>query len=147
MPQTYIWVHEDALSLNHPVFKSAGDTARAVFIWDEAYFKQQAYSLKRLTFIYECLIDLQEDVEVYHGDTETVVRSLFAEGGPDGTLYVADTPNPVFLNIAAKLESYVSVKIVENTPFIEAPDDVDMTRFFRFWNRSRKSAFGFKPSA
>lgn len=30
-----IWVHEGALSLDNPVFKAAGEGAKAVFIWYE----------------------------------------------------------------------------------------------------------------
>jgi len=154
MPQPYIWVHEDALSRNHLVFETAGENARAVFIWDSAYFERQAYSLKRLTFIYECLIDMQQggadgaklNLEVFHGDTETILREFcISEGQENNPLYMADTPNLVFLKIANKLGQDIPVEMVKNSPFIEVPDDVDMTRFFRFWNRSRRSALGFEP--
>ncbi len=140
MSQSYIWLHEDSLSLDHPVFSHASEPSCAVFIWDDAYFERQNYSLKRLTFIYECLIGLQERVAVYQGDTETLLRNICV----DGKLYVADTPNPIFLEIIGKIAQNNVVEIVKDKPFINAPDDVDMTRFFRFWNRSRKSAFGFE---
>ena len=140
MSQSYIWLHEDSLSLDHPVFSHAGEPSCAVFIWDDAYFERQNYSLKRLTFIYECLIGLQERVVVYQGDTETLLRNICA----DRKIYVADTPNPIFLEIIGKLAQDNVVEIVKDKPFINAPDDVDMTRFFRFWNRSRKSALGFE---
>lgn len=154
MPQTYIWVHEDALNWDHPVFKPNSqelherEDKTAVFIWDSAYFEAQAYSLKRLTFIYECLIDMQADdmkIDLYQGDTETVLRGLLGDVNEGGTLCFADTPNPAFLEIAENLKQDFPVAIIKDTPFIETSDDVDMTRFFRFWNRSRKSAFGFKP--
>lgn len=163
-PQSIIWMHEDALSFHHPVFQIAGETRhkiRAVFVWDSAYFARQDYSLKRLTFIYECLIDLQsqQDIansdmqfEVFSGDTQTVLAGLIniendvraqLKAPSAADLYLADTPNPTFLDIANGLTQAATVEIIPNVPFIDTPDNVDMTRFFRFWNRSRRSALGF----
>jgi len=160
MPQKFIWVHEDALTYHHPVFEVAAEAdkaARAIFVWDATYFERQNYSLKRLTFIYECLVDLRKQesetpIEIFCGDTQTVLAGLTEQAAEDksaqnaygkAALFLADTPNPAFLAIADKLSQNMSVEIVQNVSFIEAPDDVDMTRFFRFWNRSRRSALGF----
>lgn len=140
MIQNFIWIHEDALSLEHPVFEAAGEGAKVFFIWDAAYFEQNAYSLKRLAFLYDGLIDL--DIDVYAGETQTTLRRLCA----GGVLFMPDTPNMHFLSIAKSVQDEMRVVSIENTPFIEPPDDVDMTRFFRFWNRSRKSALGDKSA-
>jgi len=158
MPQTYIWMHEDALGRHHPVFEAISSEScsaeadgpirpRVIFIWDKSYFEAQAYSLKRLTFIYECLIDVQRDtfeVEIYQGDTANILREIITDAGEGAVLRMADTPNVTFLKIVESLRQDFPVEIIKDTPFIEPPDDVDMTRFFRFWNRSRRSAFGFK---
>ena len=151
-----IWMHEDALTYHHPVFQAAGEAGRnlrAVFVWDSAYFQLQGYSLKRLTFIYECLIDLQRqnsdagngiNLDVFSGDMQSVLAKLMRvnDRSEAAKLYLAGTPNPIFLDIANSLAQKYPVKIIPNRPFIDAPDDVDMTRFFRFWNRSRRSALG-----
>jgi len=143
-PQNFIWIHENAMSVNHPVFKAAGGNAHAFFIWDKGYFEQNAYSLKRLTFLYETLIDMP--ITVYAGDTATTLRHLCENQDDNSILYVPETPDAYVLKVIDKIQLDISVQIIQDKPFIEVSDDVDMARFFRFWNRSRKSALGFEPS-
>ena len=126
-----IWLHEDALRADHPVFKVAGEAAEAVFIWDDAYFQAQGYSLKRLVFIYEVLTDL--NITCLKGETEAVLKD-YAKGR---AIFVPKTPNPAFQNIISRLDS---VTLVPDTPLVIVPDDVDLKRFFRFWNKAKKSA-------
>jgi len=126
-----IWLHEDALRADHPVFKAAGEGAEAVFIWDDAYFKSEGYSLKRLVFIYELLDDL--NITCLKGDTEVVLNS-YANGRD---IFVPSTPNPKFKAIIASLDG---AAIIPDFPMVIVPDDVDLRRFFRFWNKAKKSA-------
>ncbi|WP_409432227.1 hypothetical protein ACJ3XI_08380 [Litorimonas sp. RW-G-Af-16] len=129
-----IWIHEDAMRADHPVVFQAGEQAEAVFIWDAAYFEAQGYSAKRLVFIYECLMDLP--VVLYVGETETALRELVS----GGRLFVPTTPNPYFNTILDNLSGDIDVTQVPDIPLVIAPDDVDLKRFFRFWNKVRKSA-------
>lgn len=126
-----IWLHEEALRVDHPVFKAAGEGAEAVFIWDDAYFKSEGYSLKRLVFIYELLADL--NITCLKGETQAVLRG-YAQGRD---IFVPKTPNPRFKAIMASL---VGVSVIPDTPLVIVPDDVDLRRFFRFWNKAKKSA-------
>ena len=126
-----IWLHEDALRVDHPVFKAAGEGAEAVFIWDDAYFQSEGYSLKRLVFIYELLADL--NITCLKGETEAVLKSY----GRGREIFVPETPNPIFKAI---IESLDSASIIPDTPLVIVADDVDLRRFFRFWNKAKKSA-------
>jgi len=54
---TLIWVHEDAITLDHPVSQAAGPHAQAIFIWDTEEHDRRNYSAKRRVFIYECAQD------------------------------------------------------------------------------------------
>lgn len=126
-----IWLHEDALRADHPVFKSAGAGAEAVFIWDDAYFQSEGYSLKRLVFIYELLADL--NITCLKGETETVLKD-YAQGRK---IFVPKTPNPKFKEI---IDSLDDAAIIPDIPLVIVPDDVDLKRFFRFWNKAKKSA-------
>ena len=126
-----IWLHEDALRRDHPVVKAAGEGTETIFIWDDAYFKSEGYSLKRLVFIYELLAGL--NITCLKGETEAVLKA-YAEGRE---IFVPETPNPKFKVIIDRLDS---VSIIPDTPLVIVPDDVDLRRFFRFWNKAKKSA-------
>jgi len=60
-----IWVHGDNLSPHNPVLRANPETP-AIFIWDDALLKDWRISLKRITFIYECLLELP--VTIRRGD-------------------------------------------------------------------------------
>ncbi|WP_371398036.1 hypothetical protein [Fretibacter rubidus] len=129
-----IWIHEDALRADHPVFAAAGTDAQVVFIWDDAYFTAQGYSFKRLVFIYECLLDLP--VILCKGDMATVLSGLIE--GRD--LYVPTTPNPDYQTVAAVLSKTTKVHYISETPLTFIETEPDMKRFFRYWNKAKKSA-------
>ena len=136
-----IWLHEDALRGDHPIFKAAGEGAEAVFIWDDDYFKSEGYSLKRLVFIYELLTDL--NVTCLKGETAQALKAY----AQDRDIWIPETPNPVFKAIITELkDSHKVLKdshkvtCVPDVPLVIVPDDVDLGRFFRFWNKAKKSA-------
>ena len=127
-----IWVHEDALSQSHPVFSAARDAKDALFIWDNEYFKSQGYTVKRLLFIYECLLEM--DVKIIQGDTAQILSDFC-----NGQIFTAHTPNPYFLKIIEALGKAGSkITIIEDTPFSQMPMNAEMGRFFQFWNKGRK---------
>jgi len=126
-----IWVHEDALRDDHPV-RAAASNARAVFIWDEDYFRAQNYSAKRLIFIAECLADM--NVDVFKGETKEVLRQL-----SDGAeIFTAATPNPEYLKIIDALNIHVS----DDIPLARIDPHADLGRFFRYWKKAGKSVMG-----
>jgi len=137
MSAPIIWVHEDALRQSHPVFSRAG-VAKSYFVWDNEYFKHQNYTAKRLLFIYECLLEM--DVTIIEGKTEAVLREL-----SEGEIHTAKTINPYFKNILKNLAVNADVHITPDELFSQIPYDTDMGRFFRFWNKGRKSMM--KPNA
>ena len=126
-----IWLHEDALRMDHPVFKAAGEGAETIFIWDDAYFQSEGYSVKRLVFIYELLAGL--NITCLKGETQTVLNS-YANGR---VIFVPETPNPKFKAIISGLDG---VTTTPDVPLVIVADDVDLRRFFRFWNKAKKSA-------
>lgn len=128
----FIWVHEDALGDNHPVFGSAGHEARAVFVWDESYLRRQGYSVKRLTFLLECLRDI--DVEIYKGQTQTVLREL----SNGAQIFTGSTPNPEFREIIDALD----ITVVADVPLARIDAHTDLGRFFRYWKKAGKSVMG-----
>lgn len=124
-----IWVHEDTLRDNHPVRAEAGENARAVFVWDAAYFRAQGYTAKRLVFIVECLADMS--AEVFQGDTRTILAEL-AQGA---AIYTSATPNPAFRDIIDAL----NITAINETPLARLDAHADLGRFFRYWKKAGKS--------
>jgi hypothetical protein len=136
MTHSIIWLHDEALRLTHPVFATAPACADAVFIWDDTYLKNSGYSLKRLIFIYETLCTVP--IDIIHGDTLTMLRTLAAT-----SLYIPYSPNPFVQNIISELSAIMEVHVVQDVPFVRVSEDIDVTRFFKYWKRAEQSALMF----
>ncbi len=65
MTYPVVWVHGDVLSPYGPALKVYPD-APAIWVWDDALIEEWQLSLKRITFIYECLLELP--VVIRRGD-------------------------------------------------------------------------------
>ncbi len=133
-----IWLHEDMLRATHPVFAQSDKAATAIFIWDDAYFDAAGYSLKRRVFLYETLCQLP--VDIYRGDTASCIGQCAQEMGAE-TILTGTTPNPVLQNIMQKLGATYQLKRIEDEPFVNLDGPADLKRFFRYWNKARKTAF------
>jgi hypothetical protein len=131
-----VWLHEDALDANHPVFDGAGPGARAVFIWDDAYLQHMDYGFKRLVFIYESL--LESNAEIVRGDLVDCLSRLARAHG--GRIHVPETPNPRLRQVLGQLRGEFEIEIVAARPFVTLPREPDLRRFFRYWNKARGAA-------
>lgn len=131
---TLIWVHEDAMTLDHPVVQAAGADARAIFIWDTDEHDRRDYSAKRRVFIYECAHDL--NIPIYAGDPHEVLKAL-ADGG---NIYTASTPDPYINAKISDLRDEIEVITIDAPELAQIPANTDTGRFFRFWNRAKKTA-------
>jgi len=128
-----IWVHEDALRPDHPVFLDSRDATRA-FIFDNASLAQQRYSLKRLQFITETLIEM--NVPIYRGDTCACLKALAAEAGAK-RIRMADSPDPAVAQCATNLRKTLDVVEIKDDPFLPELDG-EFARFFKFWDKVKK---------
>lgn len=126
-----VWVHADALSRQHPVFAAAPEDARAIYVWDADDLAQRDWSLKRCVFVLECLADM--NVEVLQGLSVDVLGAIRAD-----RIFTSATPDPHRLNVIDVLGSRIVV--VPSDPFVTVPEGTDMGRFFRYWNKARRSA-------
>lgn len=129
-----IWVHEDAITLDHPAVSAAGHGARPVFIWDTAEHDRRNYSFKRRVFIYECAHDL--DVPIYAGNPFEILTAL-ARGK---AVYAAGSPSPYINGVLSDLRDTQDVVVIDAPRLAHIPANTDTGRFFRFWNRAKKSA-------
>ena len=137
MIKRIIWLHDKALSQNHPVFDNMNEGAKAIYIWDEEFFKKRPYSFKRLVFIYETLCQLQ--IEVIKGDTLEVLKSFKPE-----KIITPFTTDTQINNLVEQLSKVFSVKIVEEKPFVNIGSGYEFNRFFKYWNKAKKHRFSDK---
>ncbi len=129
-----IWLHEEALRITHPVFKAAPAGAQAVFVWDDAYFRETNHSLKRLIFTYETLCELP--IDILHGDTLDIVRTL-----APSRIHMPATSNPLILKTMDGLRSAFSSETIEDETFALIKHPKDCLRFFPYWKKAEKNAF------
>jgi hypothetical protein len=130
-----IWLHDDMLGARHPIFEAAGQAAKIVFVWDNDYFKAMNYSAKRLVFLYETLCELE--CEIIAGKAHNVIHALITEHKID-KIFTPYSPNPAHQKVMA---GFKDIQIIEDIPFVKMPSGIVFPRFFRYWNKAKKTAF------
>ena len=139
-----VWLHEGALRLTHPVFAASGPDATTIFIWDRDRLAASYVGINRQLFIYETLAEMSESrsLDIHEGRAEKVVPRLAAQAGA-GRVLVPSSPDPALrAEIGAIRHAAPDLEIVEieETPFVTMAKTTDLGRFFRYWNKARKSA-------
>ncbi|MFM9107147.1 MAG: hypothetical protein ACKOWF_10685, partial [Chloroflexota bacterium] len=108
----------------------------AIFVFDDAVLARYQVALKRIAFIYECLLDLP--VVIRRGDPVREIRS-FAQQHGAGVVATTPSPAPGFAAVVRGLEPELRVDFCEDEPFV--PDlDYDLARFSRYWRRAERHA-------
>jgi hypothetical protein len=132
--KTLVWLHPDCLSLEHPgLLPYRG--AEAVFVFDEGEIEAEQWSLKRIAFLYESLLELPVTIE--RGD---VVERLLARD-VERIVTVASV-NPRFGEQVRQLERVRKVEVLPAVAFVDYRGSVDLKRFSRYWKRVEGVVFG-----
>lgn len=134
MLRELIWVHDKALNKELIVQQNPDEQSRALFIWDDNYFQNSAYSLKRLIFIYETLC--QMPLTIVKADTFDLIKSLAP--AKIKTFYTADTSIKQMID---KLSSIYEVEIIKPKSFVSITSSHEFKRFFTYWNSAKNTAF------
>jgi hypothetical protein len=129
-----VWLHEGCLSPHHPALQ-AHPTAPALFVFDEDYLRREGYTLKRIAFIYECLLDLP--VTIRKGQTIPLLRAFAREHAAE-RIVTSETVCPWHRQILAA----VAAETLPLPALIHHPGPFDLTRFSRFWRKAEKFAYG-----
>ena len=132
-----IWLHEEALGRKHPIFDAASPGSTPVFVWDSQHFQQSFAGPKRQSWIYQRLGQL--NLNVYQGKTIETLLALIDEKKAE-RLLVPSFNNHLLGQIVDKMGARCPVLIVEDRPFVRLESEPDLKRFFRFWNKAKKSA-------
>jgi len=126
-----IWVHADCLHPRSPAF-AAFPGAPAVFVWDDDELRRTGWTLKRIGFVYECLLDLP--VTIRRGDPVAEVRRFAEEHGASSIVTMA-TPDP---HLQAQTLA-LNAQILPVEPFADIKGPVDLGRFSRYWRKAESA--------
>ena len=137
MTKQIIWIHGDCLSPDNPALQEYPD-APAIWVWDDALIEEWQLSLKRLTFIYECLLELP--VEIRRGNVAQEILAFAKEHNAD-LVATADSPSPRFHQICDEIERSLKLEVFEVEPFFDYDGYIDLKRFSRYWKVAEKYVF------
>lgn len=139
MKKPIIWVHGDCLSPKNPALQTYPD-APAIWVWDDALLAEWQISLKRIVFIYECLLELP--VTIRRGDVAREVAAFAKEHDADGVATV-ESPSPRFETICDRIEEALSldIEVWSPEPFVNYDGYIDLKRFSRYWRVAQQYVF------
>ena len=133
MADQLLLVHDKALRFGLDACE-VSERFKAIHIWDDEYYRAQRYSLKRLVFIYETLLDLP--LEIIHGKTLDI---LSEENFDD--IVIPYSGDQALKNLFSKIEKIKTVHYLFETSFVNLDRTVEFKRFFKYWNQAKKTAF------
>ncbi|MCX5940277.1 MAG: hypothetical protein NTX18_04505 [Cyanobium sp. LacPavin_0818_WC50_MAG_67_9] len=122
MLKPVLWMHGEAMGPANPALV-AHPGAPAVFVFDRELIVQAGLSLKRLGFLYECLLELP--VTLRHGDVAEEVLAFARRHGADGVVTTAAV-DPRFAQLRERIAAQLPVQVLEPAPFVELPEPVDL---------------------
>ncbi|MCL1472108.1 hypothetical protein [Argonema antarcticum] len=133
-----VWVHGDCLSPDNPGLEKHPD-APAIWVWDDALLEEWQIGLKRIAFIYECLLELP--VVIRRGNVAVEVVAFAKEHNAD-LVVTAESPSPRFDAICHEIERSVQVEVLAVDRFLEYDGYIDLKRFSRYWKVAERYLFG-----
>jgi hypothetical protein len=137
MSKQIIWIHGDCLSPKNLALEEYPDTP-AIWVWDDDLLAEWQISLKRITFIYECLLELP--VVIRRGDVETEVLAFAKEHNATQVVTV-DSPSPRFDAICSSIEKSLELEVFDVETFFDYDGFIDLKRFSRYWKVAEQYVF------
>ncbi|MEM9187138.1 MAG: hypothetical protein AAGB00_11650 [Planctomycetota bacterium] len=132
MPDTICWLHDEMLRAD---VIPAGTPS--LFVFDEAWIADERLSLKRVVFMYECLLEIP-GVEIREGDVVTEVEQFAADHGA-ATVVTQASPLPRIKRQLVRLaDAGLTVDAGPPEPIASLPDGADLKRFSRYWRKVEK---------
>jgi deoxyribodipyrimidine photo-lyase len=143
-----LWIHGEALGPANPALRSHPGRP-ALFVFDAELIAGRPatsgvqdvdpspLSLKRLAFLYECLLELP--VTIRWGEVAEEVLAFARRNGADGVV-TSQAVDPRFERIRARIAATLPVQVLEPEPFLplaEPPErPFDLGRFSRWWRQA-----------
>ncbi|MFN6034427.1 MAG: hypothetical protein ACK48B_10375, partial [Dolichospermum sp.] len=129
MTKPIVWVNGDCLSPYNPALQEYPQ-APALWVWDDALIAKWHIGLKRLTFIYECLLELP--VEIRRGNVAAEVLA-FAQEHNTNHVVTTDSPSPLFSDICDPIEKSAQLEVFAVVRFFEVDGCMEFPRFSGSW--------------
>jgi len=147
-----LWIHAEALGPANAALRTHPQRP-AVFVFDPAAAEEEPWGLKRLVFIYECLLELP--VTIRAGDPVTQLLAFVARCGADGVV-TTRAVDPRLRAITARLAERVPLAVLEPEPLLPADPEPagvglasatqagepDLRRFSRYWRWAEPRIWG-----
>jgi deoxyribodipyrimidine photo-lyase len=137
-----LWIHGAALGPANPALMTHPGRP-AVFVFNTALIAGagpmagSSLSLKRLGFLYECLLELP--VTLRRGDVAAEVIAFARRHSADGVVTSAAV-DPHFAQLCAAIQTELPLEVLPVEPFVELgdsePGGSDLRRFSRYWRRA-----------
>ena len=129
-----VWVHEEALGPANPALEDYPG-APALFVFDQAWIKQQRISRKRLGFLYECCLELP--VTIRKGDVVEEVLAFARRHRADGVI-TSGAVDPRLNRNAAAIDRQLPLWILDGEPFVDLSRPPRLGRFSRYWREAEQ---------
>ena len=139
MSDLIVLLHEKSLRIPTTVVGLLNKDTKVIYVWDDEYYKNRGYSLKRLVFIYESLCKLP--VQILRGDTTQILTSFNPK-----KVFIPFTADTGLTTLSQSLSRSFNVEIIKDDLFCEEDFDLKTKRFFKYWKKAAKTVF-FKSSA
>lgn len=134
MTKTIVWIHGDCLDPQQAALREYPG-APAIWVWDETLLRRRQLSLKRILFIYECLLELP--VSIRRGRVAELIRA-FANEHQAETVVTAQSVSPGFKRICQALrQDGLQVVLIAPEAFVDLPAEADLRRFSRYWRAAQ----------
>jgi hypothetical protein len=149
MKNPILWLHGDALGPSNPALL-AHPGQPAVFVFDRELLRgnspttadpqgaAEPVSLKRIGFLYECLLELP--VTLRQGDVAIEVLRFAQAHGADG-IVTSSSVDPRVASICRTLEQSLPVLQLDPAPFVELDEGVNLGRFSRYWRQAERAVW------
>ncbi len=131
--RSVVWVHEEMLRANHPIFV-VHPVAPAIWIWDDADLRRSPMSMKRVILHHQELAEMP--VSVLHGDTVTELLRFAVEHGAN-RISTADSSNPRVRVLLDRLASRITLERLPASELEGYQGHLDVRDFARYWRSVR----------
>lgn len=132
-----VWIHGDNLSPQNLALQSYPN-APSVWVWDEALLDEYNIALKRLVFMYECLVETPATIRRGNVYPELL---RFAQAHEADAIVTMNSPSPRFQQIVRTLQKDITVQILDDAPIVDYDGTFDLRRFSRYWQIAQRYAF------
>ena len=133
-----IWLHEEMLRIQHPIFDNLDSNSHIFYIWDAAHIKSASLNSKRLVFIYETLCELP--VTIYKGNTRDVINHLCYKHSKN-EIFTPAANSVALKRLFNSLRYVTQINIIDDMQLFDYEDSLEYTRFFQFWKSIKNNQY------